>query len=159
MGNDLSGKRPSAGSAKNQNFGQVFLDALTHTSNKIPLAARTDPDRYLPPGILEVTVPIVHWPLEGMVLDDDVVVAFGTHGEYVVLSVTQTMLEISQSGNIFADAVDHLQRDEYYVNHPIEFIKRLNVINTKGQLLFEITNETLGVIPSRWTWREVQGGR
>jgi hypothetical protein len=156
MGHDLSEKRPSTGSALNP--VQELVNAITHTASKISLTARTNPNEYLPPGRLEAVIVMIHWPAKPILLGGDMAMAFGAHGEYAILSMADPTV-IRHSGNIFEDAVENLCRGESYIHQPTEFIAQLTGINTRGQALFELTNETLGVIPSRWTWKDLQGGQ
>ena len=122
------------------------MNAITHAASKIPLAARTDPDKYLPPGRLEATIAMIQWPPEPLLLEGDAIMVFDTHGGYVICSGTAPSMVIRRIGNIFEDTVDNLRRGESYTNQPIEFITRLTGINSRGQAIFEFTNETVGVI-------------
>ena len=82
---------------------------------------------------------------------------YNANGDYIKRSIADPTKTYGNPRNVLRDAVDNLHRDEYYKNLPIEFIKRLNVIDRNGQALFEITNETPGIIPAKWTWRDLQG--
>jgi hypothetical protein len=111
------------------------------------------------PGELEATIAIDPWPPESACVGGDAMREYYANGEYITRSIADPTKTYGNPRNVLKDAADNLHRDKYYENLPIEFIKRLNVIDQNGQALFELTNETPGVRPARWTCKNLQGGQ
>ena len=64
---------------------------------------------------------------------------------------------ISGNKNILDNIVETLNTNaNYYDKHPIELLDKVTMIDRNGQALFEITNETPGIKPARWTWRDLR---
>ncbi len=138
-------------------LGQALINAINHAADKLPDGVRAEPDKHLPPGELEATIAIDPWPPESAYVGGDAMREYYANGEYITRSIADPTKTYGNPRNVLRDAVDNLHRDKYYEDLPIEFIKRLNVIDRNGQALFEITNETPGIIPAKWIWRDLQG--
>jgi hypothetical protein len=80
---------------------------------------------------------------------------YDTQGGYTRRSITDPAVTRGRSGNLLNDAVGELNRRVY--DNPVEFVRRLTVIDQTGQALFELTNTTPGICPAQWIWRDLQG--
>jgi hypothetical protein len=130
-----------------------LLSAITHAASKIPLGVR-DGTESLPPGSLEATI-AAPWPPAPFYMKGDGLREYDINGNYRGYSITDPTVTRGKNGNILDDLVAQLNRMDY--NNPIESVTRLTVIDLTGQALFELTNETPNVIPSRWEKSNLQG--
>ncbi len=140
----------------NQSAYTLLMKAIVHAAHKIPDGVR-EGSTPCPPGELEATIAIVPWPFESSIQEGGVMKTYDTHGNYVLHSATDQKV-IYREGSLLEEVVYQLNRPRWYnQDEPVEFIKRLTVIDQNGQALCEFTNETPGVCPARWSGRDLQG--
>ena len=148
-----------------QRYGQAFIDAITHAADKIEkyIAYKKDhPEEFNgsespPRGSLEATIAIVPWPPDPIPMGGDAQLVYNTHGEHTVCSVADPTVIRRGPINVLEEVVNNSNLSKAYDELPVEFIRRLNVIDENGQALFELTNQDPGVKYARWTWKDLQG--
>ena len=136
---------------------QALINAINHAATKIPKGVRSGTEP--PPGELEATIAIIDWPPKPAYVGGDAELMYYSNGDYIKRSIADPTKTYGNPRNVLRDAVSKLHLPKTYDKLPVEFIKRLNVIDGNGQMLFELTNETPGVRPAQWTWKDLQGGQ
>lgn len=132
--------------------GRNLISGIAHAAEKIPKGVR-DGSVPVPTGAQEGTI-AVQWPPPAARLGGDAEIVFDTHGNYTRRSLADPTVTRGRGGNLLDDAIGELNRRVY--DNPVEFVRRLTVIDQNGRAIFELINTTPGVRPARWTWRDLQ---
>ena len=148
-------------------MGYEVAKGAIHATDKIEAFIdykEKHPDEYNgsespPRGSLGATVAVDPWPPHPIDFQRGKgLMEYNDRGEISITGLTLPPgKSISGNKNILDNIVETLNTNaNYYDKHPIELLDKVTMIDRNGQALFEITNETPGIKPARWTWRDLR---